>query len=65
MRKIGGDCLLFANTKDEYLKNIKLILKNRVLRDTLGDIGYRKVKDIHNYKKIGEKFEKLCSEYVK
>jgi len=65
MKKIGGDCLLFANTKDEYLINIKLILKNKVLRDTLGEKGYKKVKDIHNYKKIGETFEKLCGEYVK
>ena len=65
MKKIGGDCLLFANTKDEYLKNVKLILENKALRDTLGENGYRKVKDIYNYKKIGETFEKLCGGYVK
>ena len=65
MKKIGSDCLLFANTKDEYLKNIKMILENKALRDTLGEKGYGKVKDIYNYKKIGEEFEKLCGEYVK
>ena len=65
MKKIGGDCLLFANTKDEYLKNIKLILKNKALRDSLGEKGYGKVKDIYNYDKIGETFGKLCGGYAK
>jgi len=65
MKKIGGGCLLFANTKDEYLKNIRLILKNKILRDTLGEKGYIRVKDTYNYKKIAETFEKLCGKYAK
>lgn len=65
MGKIGGDCLLFADTKEEYLKNIETLLNDKALRDSLGEDGYRKVKETYNYDKIGETFEKLLYGCVK
>jgi|AntAceMinimDraft_17_1070374.scaffolds.fasta_scaffold19768_2 glycosyltransferase involved in cell wall biosynthesis len=61
LKIIGKDCLMFARNKEEYIKNIQLILNNDKLRNDLGETGYQKIKNIYNYDKIIVNFEEIIS----
>ncbi|MCD4841469.1 MAG: glycosyltransferase [Methanosarcinales archaeon] len=59
LKQIGNGCVLFAENKEEYIKNIKLLLNDAILRNNLGEKGYNRVKKIYNYEKIGENFKDI------
>ncbi len=56
LKSIGNDCILFACTKEEWLREIRFLLKNPLRRDFLGSTAYTKVIEKYNYDNITETF---------
>lgn len=59
LQQIGKDCILFAGTKEEYIQQIRSILNDKKLRNDIGEVGYKKVKETYNYENIGKRFEEI------
>ncbi len=56
VKKVGGDVVLYASDKNEFVKSALLLLKNRKLAGELGHRAFRKIDTIHNYRVITQKF---------
>jgi glycosyltransferase involved in cell wall biosynthesis len=54
--RLGGDALLYASNKEEFISSINSLIDNRELARELGMKGKQKVDEIHNYKTITDKF---------
>jgi glycosyltransferase involved in cell wall biosynthesis len=54
--RVGGDTLLYAGTKEEYVAAIKRLAGDRVLAEKLGREGKKKVDETHNYTSISDQF---------
>jgi len=58
LETIGSDCILFACTKDEWIKQIRFLIENPLRREFLGMTAYEKIIDKYNYNVITERFIK-------
>jgi glycosyltransferase involved in cell wall biosynthesis len=56
LQSIGADCILFAQTKEEWIKQIRFLTDNPKRRKFMGETGYDKVTDCYNYDEITRKF---------
>ena len=54
--RLGGDALLYASNKEEFVSSINNLIDNRELARELGKKGKQKVDKIHNYKYITDQF---------
>jgi len=63
LQSIGSDCILFARTKEEWLKHIRFLLENPGRRTYLAKTAYEKINDMYNYdaltKRFTEQLEKI------
>lgn len=53
---LGDDCILFAHSKEEWIKQIRFLLNNPYRRVLLGQTGLAKVTETHNYNAICDMF---------
>ena len=56
IKSIGGDCVLFASTKDEWLTQMRFLIENPLRRELLGLSAHEKVIEKFNYDIITETF---------
>jgi glycosyltransferase involved in cell wall biosynthesis len=59
--RVGGEALLYAGNKEEYLAAIKRLIKEKELALTLGRRGREKVDEIHNYTRITDQFLQILN----
>lgn len=59
--RVGGDALLYASTKEEYLAAIKKLAADEALAEKLGRAGKRKVDKTHNYTSISDQFIQILN----
>ncbi|OQA01004.1 MAG: putative teichuronic acid biosynthesis glycosyltransferase TuaH [Bacteroidetes bacterium ADurb.Bin408] len=65
LKILGSDCLLFATTKDEWIKQITFLLNNPERRKILGHTGREKVEKTYNYDAITEVFLRITKRLLK
>ena len=58
LKSIGADCILFAQTKEEWLSHIRFLIDNPDRRKFLGKTGYDKIIEKYNYEDITDSFIK-------
>ena len=56
LSRLGGDALLYASTREEYVRAINRLLNEDDLATKLGRDGKQKVDEAHNYKTITDQF---------
>lgn len=56
VKKVGGNVVLYASDKNEFVRSARLLLENRKLAGELGHRAFRKIETIHNYRVITQKF---------
>ena len=56
LSRLGGETLLYASTREEYVHAINRLLNEDKLATKLGSDGKQKVDEIHNYKTITDQF---------
>jgi glycosyltransferase involved in cell wall biosynthesis len=54
--RVGGESVLYASTREEYLEAINRLIHEKGLAEKLGSEGRKKVDEIHNYKHIADQF---------
>jgi glycosyltransferase involved in cell wall biosynthesis len=59
--RLGGDSILYAGTKEEFVKCMNRLINNEELRRKLGKEGKRKVDKTHNYKTITDQFLQILN----
>lgn len=59
VRRIGGDALLYAGTRESFLEKARLLLSDNELASRLGEKGLQKIKEIHNYGSIAAQFMEI------
>lgn len=65
LKIIGTDCVLFASTKDEWVKQIQFLLENPARRQVLGNTGREKIDITYNYDAITASFLKITEGLLK
>jgi glycosyltransferase involved in cell wall biosynthesis len=61
IKRIGGDTILYASTREEFIFQIRRLLNDPQLAIKLGNKGFQKIETIHNYKYISHKFIELLN----
>jgi glycosyltransferase involved in cell wall biosynthesis len=56
VKRIGGNALLYADTKKTFLEMAQLLITDRELKLKLGKMGYDKIENTHNYELITRQF---------
>lgn len=56
LSRLGGDTLLYASTKEEFILCINRLIDDRELARKLGEAGKQKVDKTHNYNIITDQF---------
>ncbi len=59
LRLIDGKEVLIANKNKEFIKKIKLVLKNKQLYYSLQENAYRLIKEKYNWQKVAEGLENI------
>jgi spore maturation protein CgeB len=59
--RVGGDTLLYASTKEEYVAAIKRLAGDDSLAEELGREGKKKVDETHNYTSISHQFLQILN----
>jgi glycosyltransferase involved in cell wall biosynthesis len=54
--RLGGDAVLYATTREEFVLAMNLLINDSKLSGELGSKGREKVNKIHNYKVITDQF---------
>ncbi len=62
IKRVAGDAVLYATTKDEYKKAIKSLLEKPTLAVELGRKGRQKITEVHNYQTITNQFVQLLKD---
>jgi len=57
--RIGGDALLYADSRESFLEKARLLLYDTELADRLGKMGLRKIEGSHNYESIANQFKEF------
>lgn len=65
LKIIGTDCVLFATSKDEWIKQIQFLLQNPERRQILGNTGREKIDVTYNYDAITASFLKITEGLLK
>jgi len=63
VKRVGGDSLLYAANKEEFILCINRLMNDRVLSLKLGAEGKQKIDEQHNYHTITDQFLQLLNIY--
>ncbi|MBA7542550.1 hypothetical protein ES705_34873 [subsurface metagenome] len=61
VKRVGGDSLLYASNKEEFINAINKLLDNRKLSLKLGMEGRQKIDNMHNYITIADQFLQILN----
>lgn len=61
VKRVGGDSILYASTKEEFIDAISKLLNDKELLEQLGSKGKQKVDQLHNYKTITDQFLQILN----
>ncbi len=61
VKRVGGDAILYASTKEEFINSINKLLINKELLKHLGAKGKLKIDQTHNYKTITDQFLQILN----
>jgi glycosyltransferase involved in cell wall biosynthesis len=61
VQRLGGDAVLYAGTKEEYLAAINRLINEKELAGKLGREGKKKVDELHNYTSITDQFLQILN----
>ena len=61
VKRIGGNALLYAETKESFLENARLLIADRQLAGKLGEMGFSKITNTHNYEVITRQFMNILT----
>ncbi|MBN2214128.1 MAG: glycosyltransferase [Bacteroidales bacterium] len=56
VKKVGGEAVLYASDKNEFIRYARLLLQNTDLREKLGKQARQKIEETHNYDMITRRF---------
>jgi len=59
MQKTTGNTILYAKTKEDWIKHIKILLENDKKKETLGKLSQQVLLKNHTYNRIAEKFIRI------
>ncbi|MDD3875856.1 MAG: glycosyltransferase [Bacteroidales bacterium] len=61
---IGEECVLFAESKEAFVKHLIFLKNNPNRKEVLAKIGFEKVTEVYNYQVITQKFLKIVNTII-